>query len=213
MTVPDEQSTVVQTPTEAPRWRRDVVAALRVLRLAVLVGIVVGVVWWRVAPRVMVEVTADSIALVDPAGKAFIATDGWFAVLAAVAGLVCGVVGVLRWRRDGIGLAVGEAVGGLVGALVAMLLGQWLGRASIDEAAVGAVVEASLRVRATGVLLAWPLVALLIVVAVAVSFGLDDAEDDEDDEGHEHHEAPTGPDPADVLSPGAPPEPRSPTSG
>mgnify|MGYP001298307137 FL=1 len=100
MTVTDEQSTLPPAPARAPRWRRDVVAAMRVVRLAVLVGVVVGVVWWRVAPRVMVEVTAEGIALVDPAGKAFIAADGWFAVLAALAGLVCGVVGALRWRRD-----------------------------------------------------------------------------------------------------------------
>lgn len=169
------------------------------LRLAVLVGAVLGVIWWRVAPRVMVEVTADGLALVDPAGKAFIAADGWFAVLGALAGLVCGVIGVLRWRRDGIGLAVGEAAGGVLGALVAMLVGQWLGRSTLDgSAAVGTIAEASLQVRATGVLLAWPLVALLVVVAVAVSFGLDDPE-------------PVGPD--DAVSPGAPPGPGSPTSG
>ena len=104
------------------------------LRLAVLVGAVLGVIWWRVAPRVMVEVTADGLALVDPAGKAFIAADGWFAVLGALAGLVCGVIGVLRWRCDGIGLAVGEAAGGVLGALVATITtpprhpqGNWLG--------------------------------------------------------------------------------------
>jgi hypothetical protein len=99
-------------------------------------------------------------------------------VIAVVAGLVVAALDCWQWRRNGIGVVIGVTVGGLLGGLVASTVGQALGHVDLVTAtaglAPGATLEAGLKLRATGVLLLWPLASLLVVMAVGASYGLDD---------------------------------------
>jgi uncharacterized membrane protein YeaQ/YmgE (transglycosylase-associated protein family) len=135
----------------------------RVALVLVGVGVVVGLVWWRLAPTAQVRLEAEGGFFVDPDPETYIASDVWFAVLSLVAGAVAGV---LLWRlvhRAAVAGVLGLAVGGTVGALVAAWIGQRLGHtdpAAVAKLPAGSLVHVSLEVQATAVLFVLPLSAL-----------------------------------------------------
>ncbi len=58
-----------------------------------LAGLPVGLVWWLVAPLPRIAKRADGLYRAGGEGnEAAIAADGWFAVLAVVAGVVTALV-------------------------------------------------------------------------------------------------------------------------
>jgi hypothetical protein len=140
------------------------------LAVHLLAAAVVALAWTRLAPAVEYTVVG---------GQAFpsselqtgrvIAGDGTFAVLAAVAGVVCAVVVLLR-RVDGAGLPVGLTVGGLGGAALAWWLAVSLGPGRLSDLASAArdgdVVVPGPELRAYGVAVVWPLVAVAVAFAV-----------------------------------------------
>lgn len=145
------------------------VAALTVLGCLVL-GALMGVVWSRLAPTAPLSVTEAGAVLDETASGSLIADDGWFAVLGGGLGLVTAILGWLGWRHRVLAVGTGLTVGSLLGGLLAWRVGGWLGPAPLHVQAVGAQVGAVLHmpltIRATAVLLVWPITGLITLFAL-----------------------------------------------
>jgi len=211
----------VTSPGDPP-LRAEVRAGLLVGLGCAVAGVVVGVAWRFVVPLAVLEKEATGVVQVGGA-ETEVAADGWFAVCAALAGVVAALAAVLLLRSGRLGALVGLAAGGLVGALVAWRVGLLLSppeiAASAKEVRVGDTFEGPLRLSALGVLLAWPTAAVITFFAVVAGLDVESPGADRTDHlpepaGHVPH--PGEPAAAPVaaerswLSPGAPPEPPAP---
>lgn len=133
-----------------------------------LLGVVVGVVWWLVAPTgpVVLLQGGSVLGAADPELTA--SQDGWLVVLGAAAGLVCGVVAVVRPGPAPVRRSLLVVAGCLFGAVLAAQVGAWLGPPSVAaQVAAGADpargLVSPLRSHSAGVLLAWPALASLVM--------------------------------------------------
>jgi DivIVA domain-containing protein len=169
----------VTTPTSTEPARPGPVRAELRTGVAVALGVAAaglptGLVWFLLAPLPRLVVRSNGIFFASE-GETAIAADGWFAVCAATAGLVSALVVFAVIRRARLGALVGLTVGSLLGVLVAWRLGVLLGPAPAREAAKGLAVgtrfDGPLKVSARGVLLVWPLVA--VVAYFALTAGLE----------------------------------------
>lgn len=108
-----------------------------------------------------------------------IAADGWFAVTALVAGILVALVVYLRTRPGRVVPLLALAVGGGLGAVVAWRTGVLLGPAAAESRAKGLAVgtrfDGPLELSALGVLLAWPMGAVITYFAVAAGAETSDA--------------------------------------
>ncbi|MEU0240634.1 hypothetical protein ABZ234_23380 [Nocardiopsis sp. NPDC006198] len=158
--------------------RADGAAPLRQLAVGacvfgalVLLGALLGLVWWQFAPR------AEGTALGD--GQVFTGTtedvfagEGYFVVMTALAGLATGYAAYMvqfplaRRRLQDLRLAV--LVAGFLGAVAGALLTWRVGvaldggaHAAVGAAESGATVVTGLHLDATAFLVAWPFVFVL----------------------------------------------------
>ncbi len=131
-----------------------------------------GALWWLLAPTAPVRVLGGDGA--DPADRAPVlvapelpeldaAQDGTLVLLALGAGLVTGVVVALRCGARPASATLLAGVGALAGSGLAVLVGGLLGPAPVVEQ-TGALVS-PLAVHAPGVVLVWPLTALVVATA------------------------------------------------
>ena len=209
-----------------PSLRAELRAGLLVGLGCAVAGVVVGVVWRLVVPLAVLEKDATGVVQVGGA-ETEVAADGWFAACAALAGVVAAVVAALMLRSGRLGALVGLTVGGLVGALVAWRVGLLLSPPEITAAAaaarVGDTFDGPLRMSAYGVLLAWPMAAVITFFAIVAGLDVDSPGPAPAD--HTEHTDRTGYLPEQAgqpstaaplaaerswLSPGAPPEPPEP---
>lgn len=157
-----------------------------VVTVAVAVaGVLLGVLWWWLAPHVpLVGDVVDKswvVYLSDSEGEQAIGVDGTFTLLAVAFGAVS-ALGVFLWRRrGGVPLAVALGVGGLLASLLAWKLGVWLGPsqdviAHAKQVGKGVTFSAPLKLGAKGALLAWSLAALVVHLGLTALFGPRDPE-------------------------------------
>lgn len=148
-------------------------------------GVLLGVLWWWLAPRVPLvgDVVGDNwvVYLKDSEGEQGIGVDGTFSLLALGFGAVSALAVFLVRRRGGVPLVVALAVGGLLGSVLAWRLGVWLGPASdviaqARSAGKGVTFDAPLKLSAKGALLAWPFAALVLHLGLTGLFGPRDPE-------------------------------------
>lgn len=172
--------------------------AALVVVCSVLTAVPVGLVWWLLAPLSLVVKRSDGLYRVGGEGdESSVAADGWFAGITLVAGILVALVVYLRTRPGRVVPLVALVVGGVLGALAAWQLGHLLGPDSLQATAagrrLGAKFHGPLDVSAYGVLLAWPMAAVITYFAVAAG-----AETGE-------HDHPAGPadDERDAVSPDA----------
>jgi len=164
----------MSAPRPTPRLRDDVrVAALLAAAVAVS-GLLVGPLWAAVAPTAQVEVREGGVYVLEPEGQAFIAADGWFAVLGTIAGSLCASVAFARFRRHGAVALLGLTLGSVIAAVLAWRLGHLIGPGDLESrartVAEGTTLEAPLDLRAPGVLLAWPIAAVSWFLALTLGF-------------------------------------------
>jgi hypothetical protein len=138
-------------------------------------GLLGGLIWGEVAPRAMLqEISTGTAELMNAETRAFIGADAWFAGIAAVAGLITGVIG-FRFgvsRRRGSGaralVASGLILGGLAGAFVMLWLGQQIGLSgynhNLASSADGTVFPSSLTLGATSALAFWPMLTAIVIL-------------------------------------------------
>ncbi|MET9257939.1 AAA family ATPase [Streptomyces sp. NPDC048182] len=145
-----------------------------------LCGALLGVLWWQLAPTVPLvgDVVSGKwiVYLQDSEGEQAIGVDGTFTLLALAFGALSGAVVFLLRRRGGVPLVVALGAGGLLASLLAWWLGTHLGPTSdviAHARAVGKGVtfSAPLKLGAKGALLAWPLAALVVHLALTGLFG------------------------------------------
>ena len=94
-----------------------------------MLGIVAGLVWAAVAPRPLLQEVAHGEAqVVNAETSAFIVADAWFCLIAAVAGVITGMIGYrLLVRRAGWTATAGLVLGAVAAALLAMWVGENIG--------------------------------------------------------------------------------------
>ncbi|MBJ6619177.1 AAA family ATPase [Streptomyces rochei] len=163
--------------------RQAAVAAVAVA----LSGVLLGVLWWKLAPSVPLvgEVVGDRwlVYLKESEGEQSVGVDGTFTLLALAFGALSAVAVFLLRRRGGVPLVVALGAGGLLGSLLAWRVGIWLGPAQdvvahAKEVGKGVTFSAPLKLGAKGALLAWPIAALVVHLGLTGLFGPRDPEPD-----------------------------------
>ena len=94
-----------------------------------VLGIVAGLIWAVVAPRPLLQEVAHGEAqYVNVETTAFIVADAWFALIAAVGGLITGAVGYrILVRRGGAAATAGLVLGAVAAAFLAWWVGDNIG--------------------------------------------------------------------------------------
>jgi len=154
---------------------RSVAWFVALLAGSVLLGLIGGVIWGELAPRVVLqEIGAGTAEVVNAETRAFFGADVWFAAIGAVAGLLTGVLGY-RFAvapRAGFARAAMAAaliLGALAGGLAMMWLGERFGLSGYNRHLAsspnGTVFDGSLALGAKSALAIWPLLTALVLVA------------------------------------------------
>ncbi|MEU3336041.1 AAA family ATPase [Streptomyces sp. NPDC002144] len=170
---------------DGPGMKTEVREAALITVAVALGGVLLGVLWWWLAPHV--PLVGDLVNkrwivyLADSEGEQAIGVDGTFTLLALAFGVVSALAVFLVRRRGGIPLVVALGVGGLLGSLLAWRLGVWLGPAQdviahAKQAGNGVTFSAPLKLGAKGALLAWSLAALVVHLGLTALFGPRDPE-------------------------------------
>jgi hypothetical protein len=164
MTADTTPEPLTDTEPPAPTAVAAGLDAAWVLGGLLVLGVLCGVLWWLLVDPAMFTKLDSGAAMGEPQlGKRFNA-DGWYAVLAAIAGLLAG--GVLTWWRSRSFLfttallVVGSAVAAAAMALVGHVLGPPDPEAALAAAKVGARVPVDLTVTAKADYLVWPIAVL-----------------------------------------------------
>ncbi|MDJ0344536.1 ABC transporter permease [Streptomyces sp. H10-C2] len=139
-------------------------------------GVLLGLLWLWLAPRIPLVSDGKAIYLKDSEGEEAIGADGTFVLLGLAMGVLTAAAVFWRYRRGGIGVVLGLAVGGLLGSVIAWRLGAWLGPTGdliAHAKAVGpkVVFGGPLRLRAKGALVAWPAAAMLAHLCLTSALG------------------------------------------
>lgn len=139
-----------------------------------VLGLLAGLMWGVAAPRAQLqEISPGTAELVNAETHAFITADAWFCGIAAVAGLITGILGYrfLFARRDDGGkpaVALGLVLGAVAGAFVMQWLGDQIGLSAFDHelasSANGTLFNASLGLSAKSALAFWPLLTSVVIL-------------------------------------------------
>ena len=153
---------------------RAVAWVVALLAGSVVLGLLGGLIWGEFAPRaVLQEVSAGTAEVVNAETRAFFGADVWFCCIAAVAGLLTGVLGY-RFAvapRSGLTRAANATAlitGAVAGGLVMMWLGERFGLSGYNHqlgtSATGTVFSGSLALGAKSALAIWPLLTSVVLV-------------------------------------------------
>jgi hypothetical protein len=147
------------------------VAAVAVAAGTAGFGIPAGLAWAALAPRALLQVVSRGAAVVvNPETSAFITADAWFCIIAAVGGMVTGVIGYrVAVRRWGAVAALGLIAGAVAAGLIMLWLGSHVGLAGFHHrlavSTPGTRFDSSLALGATSALAFWPMFTALVIVA------------------------------------------------
>ncbi|MDB1088649.1 ABC transporter permease [Streptomyces sp. ACA25] len=155
--------------------------AVLVLPVAALTGLLLGLLWPWLAPRVPLVSDGEAVYLENSESQEAIAADGTFLLLGLAVGAIAGVLVFLLRRRGGVPVVLGLALGALLGALAAWRLGVWLDfpqdvaeqARSVGE---GVVFDAPLELSAKVALLGLPFGAVAGYLACTALWGPRDPE-------------------------------------
>lgn len=147
-----------------PRGRGAATDTAVILVGFLVTGVVCGVVWWLLVDPAEFTKTRDGSVMGEVDLTKRFAPDGWYAVIALVAGFLAGLVVTWRRARDLRLTTVLVVVGSLVAAAAMAAVGAALGPGDPDpvlaSATRGTTVPADLSVSAGVTYLMWPIAAL-----------------------------------------------------
>ncbi len=135
-----------------------------------LLGIVAGLIWAAVAPRaVLQEVMRGEAELVNAESSAYIVADAWFCLIAAVGGIITGILGYrFLVRRAGWAAAAGLILGAVAAALLALWIGENIGLGTYNHLLAtsqnGAFYHSSLALGAKSALAFWPMLTGAVIL-------------------------------------------------
>ncbi|MEU8888175.1 ABC transporter permease [Streptomyces sp. NPDC048442] len=166
---------------DEPDLGTDVLRALVVLGVTVVAGLLLGLLWVWLAPKVPLVSTDKAVFLKDTEGEEAAGADGTFVLLSVGFGFLSAALAFWFYRRGGIPLVIALALGPFLGALLGLLAGGWFGPtadvvAHAKAVGVGVVFDAPLKLEAKGALLAWPFVAVLVHLGLTAVWGVRDPE-------------------------------------
>ncbi|HEX2360471.1 MAG TPA: hypothetical protein VHI11_00210 [Jiangellaceae bacterium] len=138
------------------------------ITVCIAAGLLVGLVWWLIAPQFAVEMVDGELQPAGPMGESRFAADAWFAIISGAAGVLIAVVMFTRHRHRPIATVIALAAAGLAGSVVAWRLGMLLRpdrvTGALGDIAEGTRLDFPLDLGATGVLFAWPIASLATVM-------------------------------------------------
>jgi hypothetical protein len=161
-------------PRPALLTRRDLVAGLVTTLALVLLGGPVGLVWEAISPHLHLAAALDGS---EEAFHAEIAADGRFLLISIAVGLISAVAALALGRRSGPGVVAGLMTGGLFGAAIAARLGRHIRHDGLISAlhSLGASPQAApivdFRLRVLGLIVVWPLVAVITYAVLGAVTG------------------------------------------
>ncbi|MFC8079389.1 ABC transporter permease [Streptomyces sp. NPDC057307] len=165
----------VAEAADEPDTRTELKQAAVVTLAVAVSGVLFGFLWLWLSPRVPLIAGESAVFLKDTEGEEAIGADGTFVLLALGFGVVSAALVFLFRRRGGIPLVVGLALGGLLASGLAWLIGWGLGPDDVvtqaRAAGQGATFDAPLELNARGALLAWPVAAMVVHLALTALFG------------------------------------------
>ena len=139
-----------------------------------LLGLVGGLIWGELAPRAMLqEIGAGTAEVINAETRAFFGADVWFCGIAAVAGLLTGVLGyrfAVAPREGGARAAVVAALiaGAVAGEFVMLWLGEQIGLSAYNHelasSANGTLFSDSLALGSKSALTFWPLFTAIVLL-------------------------------------------------
>ncbi|MEU8344139.1 hypothetical protein AB0C74_20770 [Spirillospora sp. NPDC048832] len=130
-----------------------------------LLGPLAGLLWAAAAPTVTFVIVQGEALLADPEGQGPIGTDARFALIALVAGVLCGAAAYAAGGRgNDVALLLGLAAGGCAAAVLAWRTGHLIGLGDFQDAVRhardGTTATGVADLRARGVLVFWPVAAV-----------------------------------------------------
>ncbi|WP_242902057.1 hypothetical protein [Actinomadura terrae] len=130
-----------------------------------LLGPPLGLLWAKTVPTVRYVIVQGEPLLADPEGQGPIGVDVRFALIALVAGLCCGAAAYAAGRRfDDVALLLGLVAGGVAASVLAWRTGHMIGLDGYHDAVRrgrdGTLVDGVADLRAKGVLVFWPVLAV-----------------------------------------------------
>ncbi len=159
----------VQPGPERPG--RGPLTAVLLIAAGALLGVIGGLIWGEVAPRVVYQVATlkpPTAYAVNPETNAFIAADGIYSFIALGGGALLGLAGYLFGvRRYG----VLPMIGTVAGAVAAAFIAAWIGNVqtgaksfnnTLSTSKVGAFLRAPIQLGSHGALAFWPVAAALV---------------------------------------------------
>ncbi|KUJ54596.1 hypothetical protein ACZ90_65600 [Streptomyces albus subsp. albus] len=166
--------------------RAEVVEAVLVSLAVGVLGVLMGLLWLWLAPRVELIADKQAIYIKNSEGENAIGADGLFVLLGLGMGVLTAVAVFLFRRRGGIALVLGLALGGILGSVLAWRLGVFFGpesdiKAHARQVGPGVTFDKPLELAAKGALLAWPAAAMAVHLALTGLFG---PRDHEPEQGH-----------------------------
>ena len=180
---------VAPPPVRPARWgagapwssrdelRADLRGSVVLAGVLLLAGVAAGLLWWVLAPRATLEVTADGPVPVGlPSAELLIADDGVYTLLLGGLGLVAGLVAWRLRHRRGVATVLALAVGTVLASLAAWQLGELLGAgpSPAELAAVGTRVITPLQLGSPAALAVAPFLAVLAYVVSTLLSAADD---------------------------------------
>jgi hypothetical protein len=156
----------VTEPTIARRASAVLIAGLV---SAVVVGAALGVVWWKLAPRVSVIVKAGETWPANYQPDEYLGADVAFGALAILAGLGVTIALIYMRREHLISTLASAVLSGFVGAFLMWFIGTRLG--SVDIAGLAGTeevtIDAPLKLTLPAMIVVWPLTAAVVISIVA----------------------------------------------
>jgi len=169
--VPDSPSHRSVRSVSRERPERTVVIAGAVV--GVLSGAALGVLWWRLAPRVPIVIQPDGSRPQGFQPEEYLAADIAFAALALVAGVILTIALAAMRRQHLLGVLTAGLVASALGTFAMWQVGTRLGSVDIEgliaTTDVEFVVNAPLDVTMPGVYLVWAIASTTVVAVLALS--------------------------------------------
>ena len=157
-----------------PTARSSAVWSVALLAGSAALGLLGGLIWGEVAPRVLLqEVSAGTAQIVNTETRAFFGADVWFSGISVVAGLLTGVLGyrLAVAPRDGAArawVALALILGAVAGGFTMMWAGGQIGLSAftrqLGSSPAGTLFPASLGLGAKSALALWPLFTALVLL-------------------------------------------------
>jgi hypothetical protein len=155
----------------AEQFGRALLAAALVIAGSAVTGVVGGLIWSAVAPRVQYQVytlSPPTAYATNPETSAFIAADGWYCFIAIAGGALIGLLAYLfAIRRYG----PLPMAGAIVGSVAAALIAAWLGHEAsggpgfdhlLATSKPGTFLYAPISLGSHGAVAFWPLAAAAV---------------------------------------------------